>query len=153
MPREFVCFSISGSHQIDVLYEGTPIAGSPFTSRAFDVSAINVSAIQNGITGRPVEFTSEFVIRLTLKIFWRPWGLEMWPRPCKVFHDLYPCLTLQRKDPPVMSLTFTWLSLWTTLNDVLAIYLLSTSHILLWIWPWNDLFPLQLMSPKLVKVS
>ena len=49
----------AGNHLIDVAYDGAPIPGSPFTSRAFDTSAISVSPVSSGVTGRPVEFQSE----------------------------------------------------------------------------------------------
>ena len=56
-------FSVSlniGPHTINVLYEGMPIEGCPFTSRAYHAPAIAISSIQPGIVGSPVEFNSKF---------------------------------------------------------------------------------------------
>jgi hypothetical protein len=44
-----------------VIYNGMPVAGSPFTSKAFNVAAIAVSPVGVGMVGVPAEFSSKFL--------------------------------------------------------------------------------------------
>jgi len=47
----------TGHYHIEVLFDGIPIEGSPFTSKAYSAAAINVGSISPGVVGKPVEFT------------------------------------------------------------------------------------------------
>ena len=54
VPREV------GNHFVDVMYDGVALNGSPFTSKAYDVSAIQVGQVSNAGVGRLTEFTSKY---------------------------------------------------------------------------------------------
>ncbi|XP_023932625.1 filamin-C [Lingula anatina] len=45
-----------GSHQLDILFGGQPIVGSPFLAKAYDPSAIRVTKLPDGHIGKTVEF-------------------------------------------------------------------------------------------------
>ena len=45
---------------IKLAYNGMAVPGSPFSSKAYDTSAIVVSPISSGVTGKATEFTSKF---------------------------------------------------------------------------------------------
>lgn len=42
--------------QIDVSYDGKPVVGSPFTSKAFDAKCAKLSCIEEAVVGRPCTF-------------------------------------------------------------------------------------------------
>lgn len=42
--------------QIDVNFDGKPIPGSPFTSKAFDAKCAKLSCIEEAVVGRPSTF-------------------------------------------------------------------------------------------------
>uniref|UniRef100_A0A8R1XV92 Uncharacterized protein n=1 Tax=Onchocerca volvulus TaxID=6282 RepID=A0A8R1XV92_ONCVO len=46
-----------GNHQIDISCDGNPIAGSPFTSKAFDAKCAKLSCIEEAVVGHPCTFT------------------------------------------------------------------------------------------------
>lgn len=48
-----------GNHSIDIQYDGAPISGSPFVTKAYDPSAIVIGNVPSGVVGKPVEFTSK----------------------------------------------------------------------------------------------
>lgn len=47
---------VAGEHRIHVLYLGKPVAGSPFSCKVYDVSAIKVKEASKGVVGKPVTF-------------------------------------------------------------------------------------------------
>lgn len=47
---------VAGEHRIHVLYEGQPVAGSPFSCKVYDVTAIKVKEAAKGVVGKPVTF-------------------------------------------------------------------------------------------------
>ena len=50
----------AGEYNIDVLYYGKPITGSPFRVQAFDWNRISIHNLgQNGTVGKLVEFDSK----------------------------------------------------------------------------------------------
>jgi len=50
---------LAGEHRIHVAFGGTPIPGSPFACKVYDVSAIKVAEVAKGVVGRPVTFVVE----------------------------------------------------------------------------------------------
>ncbi|XP_046654649.1 filamin-C-like isoform X2 [Daphnia pulicaria] len=50
---------VAGEHRIHVLYEGQPVAGSPFSCKVYDVTAIKVKEAAKGVVGKPVTFLVE----------------------------------------------------------------------------------------------
>ena len=44
---------------LDVAFDGLSVPGSPFSSKAYDTSAIVIGQLGSGIVGKHVEFTSE----------------------------------------------------------------------------------------------
>ncbi|CRL07142.1 CLUMA_CG020137, isoform A [Clunio marinus] len=50
---------IVGEHKISVMIQGQPIAGSPYSAKVYDVSAIKVKNVTNGTVGNPVTFLVE----------------------------------------------------------------------------------------------
>ncbi|OQV23312.1 Filamin-B [Hypsibius exemplaris] len=53
---EYIATS-AGDHQIMVTYGGMKAGASPYTAKAFDVNAVKVGEIPDGLVGRPVTFT------------------------------------------------------------------------------------------------
>ena len=45
-----------GEHRISVALKGTPVPGSPFACKVYDVSAIKVRDTEKGVVGKPVTF-------------------------------------------------------------------------------------------------
>lgn len=48
---------VSGEHRIVVTYGGMKAGASPYIAKAFDVSAVKVGEIPDGIVGKAVSFT------------------------------------------------------------------------------------------------
>jgi filamin len=48
-----------GEHRVNVLVQGEPTAGSPYSAKVYDVNAIKVKNVTNGSVGRPVTFLVE----------------------------------------------------------------------------------------------
>ncbi|KAF5298465.1 hypothetical protein FQR65_LT01244 [Abscondita terminalis] len=46
-----------GAHQINVDYNGRPVHGTPFISKAFDSNRVTVGHVARGVVGRPVTFS------------------------------------------------------------------------------------------------
>ncbi|KAI6227102.1 BMA-FLN-2, isoform d [Aphelenchoides besseyi] len=46
-----------GNYQVQVIYEGQPISGSPFSVKAFDASCVRLSLGEAAIVGQPCTFT------------------------------------------------------------------------------------------------
>ncbi|KAK4880796.1 hypothetical protein RN001_008942 [Aquatica leii] len=46
-----------GAHQISVDYNGRPVHGTPFVSKAFDSTRVTVGHVARGVVGRPVTFS------------------------------------------------------------------------------------------------
>lgn len=49
----------TGEHKIHVSYLGSPIAGSPFACKVFDIRQIKVRDVPRGVVGKPVTFVVE----------------------------------------------------------------------------------------------
>jgi filamin len=47
---------VPGEHRIAVLIKGTPVPGSPFACKVYDVGAIRVKDTEKGVVGKPVTF-------------------------------------------------------------------------------------------------
>lgn len=60
-------FIFPGDHQIIVNMNGSPVSGSPFVCKVYDVSQIKVRDIPKGIVGKPVTFLGKFAF-ITLNI-------------------------------------------------------------------------------------
>ena len=50
---------IVGEHKITVTYGGIKAGASPYTAKAFDVNAVKVGEIPDGVIGKPVTFSGE----------------------------------------------------------------------------------------------
>lgn len=55
------CPKFVGEHKICVSYRKVPMAGSPFSSKVYDVNAIRVKPSSNGTVGQPVTFISKLI--------------------------------------------------------------------------------------------
>lgn len=53
------CPRVVGEHKIAVNYKQVPVAGSPFSSKVYDVNAIKVKSVPRGTVGQPVTFLGE----------------------------------------------------------------------------------------------
>lgn len=49
----------AGEHRISVSVAAVPVAGSPFSCKAYDVKAIRVKEAARGTVGKPVTFLGE----------------------------------------------------------------------------------------------
>lgn len=50
------CPKIVGEHKIAVSYLRTPVAGSPFSCKVYDIKAIKVKSVPKGTVGQQVTF-------------------------------------------------------------------------------------------------
>ena len=57
---------VAGEHRIHVLYLGKPVAGSPFSCKVYDVSAIKVKEASKGVVGKPVTFLGNVALGYSL---------------------------------------------------------------------------------------
>jgi len=63
------CPKFVGEHKISVNYKKVPMAGSPFSSKVYDVNAIKVKPSSNGTLGQPVTFISKiYIIQMSLLV-------------------------------------------------------------------------------------
>lgn len=56
------CPKIVGEHKIAVNYLRTPVAGSPFSCKVYDIKAIKVKSVPKGTVGQQVTFIGKYYI-------------------------------------------------------------------------------------------
>ena len=49
-----------------IIYGGMKVGNSPYIAKAFDVNAIRVGEIPDGILGKPVTFTGESLVNILM---------------------------------------------------------------------------------------
>lgn len=54
------CPKIVGEHKIAVSYLRTPVAGSPFSCKVYDIKAIKVKSVPKGTVGQQVTFIGKY---------------------------------------------------------------------------------------------
>jgi len=52
-------WAYAGEYEIEVKYFGQPVAGSPFTAKAWDMNKVNVSNVVQGRVGLQSSFNSK----------------------------------------------------------------------------------------------
>jgi len=55
-----VCVCGAGDWQIEILYDGRHVDGSPFTVRVYDPGQVKVSGLGTGVVGTAVLFASNY---------------------------------------------------------------------------------------------
>ena len=55
---------LAGEHRIAVVYRQTPVTGSPFLTKVYDVRAIKVKHVARGVIGKPVTFIGKYETKL-----------------------------------------------------------------------------------------
>ena len=63
-----VLVSCIGEYCIEVTYFGHPVAGSPFTAKAWDMNKVNVSNVVQGRVGLQSSFNSEYTTGQVLTV-------------------------------------------------------------------------------------
>jgi len=56
------CPKIVGEHKIAVSYLRTPVAGSPFSCKVYDIKAIKVKSVPKGTVGQQVTFIGKSIV-------------------------------------------------------------------------------------------
>lgn len=57
------CPKVVGEHKIAVSYLRTPVAGSPFSCKVYDIKAIKVKSVPKGTVGQQVTFIGKCCIQ------------------------------------------------------------------------------------------
>ena len=54
--------SHTGDHSVEVKLTGSHVEGSPFLIKAYDATKVRVTDINTGVVGKPVYFSSEYIL-------------------------------------------------------------------------------------------